>query len=92
MRIIFLFGVAAFLAGILYHLKGIELVALCITITLVLMAEIFNTAVELLMNMLTEKYHTKIRVIKDISAGIVVITSLNAIGVGFILFAKRIFG
>ena len=61
MRIIFLAGVAAFLAGLHFKLNAIELTVLCATITLVFMAEIFNTAVELMMDMLTEKYHTKIR-------------------------------
>jgi diacylglycerol kinase (ATP) len=91
MRIIFMLGLAAILAGVLFHLKGIELVALCITVTLVFMAEIFNTAVELMMDSITEKYHTKIRLIKDIAAGIVLITCINALAVGYALFAQRIF-
>ena len=91
MRIIFLSGIGAFLAGILFELKGIELVALCVTITLVFMAEIFNTAIELMIDMLTTEYHIKIKVLKDISAGVVVLACLNAIAVGFVLFFKRLF-
>jgi len=68
MRIIFLSGIVAFIAGFYFKLKGIELVTLCITITLVFIAEIFNTAIELMMDMLTDKYHAKIKLIKDISA------------------------
>lgn len=91
MRIIFLFGIAAFLAGLHFKLSAIELTVLCATITLVFMAEIFNTAVELMMDMLTKEYHTKIRLIKDIAAGIVVIAALNSLAVGYLLFAKKIF-
>lgn len=91
MRIIFLAGLAAFLLGIYFNLKSIELVALCITITLVFMAEIFNTAIELMMDMLTDKYHTLIKLIKDISAAVVLIASLNALAVGYILFVRKIF-
>ena len=91
MRIIFIAGVAAFLMGVYYHFRGIELVALCITITLVFMAEIFNTAIELIIDMHTSKYHTLIKLVKDISAAVVLIASLNAVAVGFVLFAKRIF-
>ncbi|MDP2904689.1 MAG: diacylglycerol kinase family protein [Candidatus Omnitrophota bacterium] len=91
MRIIFLAGIAAFLAGLHFKLNAIELTVLCATITLVFMAEIFNTAIELMMDMLTEKYHTKIRLIKDIGAGIVVIAALNSVAVGYLLFAKKIF-
>ena len=91
MRIIFLSGIAAFLLGVYFKLKGIELVALCITITLVFMAEIFNTAIELLLDMCTDDYRTLIKFVKDIAAAVVLIASLNAIAVGCIIFAKRIF-
>jgi diacylglycerol kinase (ATP) len=90
MRIIFLFGIAALILGFYFDLKGIELVALCITVTLVFMAEIFNTAVELMMDSITEKYHIKIKLVKDIAAGIVVITCLNAVVIGYVLFIRKI--
>ena len=91
MRIIFLTGVAAFLLGLHFKLSGIELVALCVTITLVFMAEIFNTAIELIIDMFISKYHTLIKLVKDISAAVVLIASLNAVAVGYILFVRRIF-
>jgi len=91
MRIIFIIGIAAFFLGVHFKLKGIELVALCITVTLVFMAEIFNTAIELMMDMLTDKYHTLIKLVKDIAAAVVLIASLNALGVGYILFVRKIF-
>ena len=91
MRIIFLMGAAAILLGFYFNLKGIELVALCITVTLVFMAEIFNTAVELMMNTITDKYNIKIKLIKDIAAGIVVITCLNAAVIGYVLFIRKLF-
>jgi diacylglycerol kinase (ATP) len=91
MRIIFIAGVAVFLLGMYFQLKGIELIVLCITITLVFMAEIFNTAIELLLDMHNHKYHTLIKLVKDISAAVVLIASLNAVAVGYALFFKRIF-
>ncbi|MEI6631107.1 MAG: diacylglycerol kinase family protein [bacterium] len=91
MRIIFMLGILAFLLGLHYQLKGIELVALCITITLVFMAEIFNTAIEMMIDMVTNKYHTLIKLVKDIAAAVVLLASLNALAVGYILFFRRIF-
>lgn len=91
MRLIFLSGIAAFLLGILFHLKGIELVALCITVTMVFMAEIFNTAIELMIDMINDRYHALIKVVKDISAAVVLIASLNAIAVGYVLFIRKLF-
>lgn len=91
MRIIFMLGIMAFLLGIYFNLKGLELIALCITITLVFMAEIFNTAIEMLMDMLSAKYHIRIKLVKDIAAAIVLLASLNAVAIGYVLFAKKIF-
>lgn len=89
MRIIFVTGFFAFILGFIFKLNGIELVALCITITIVFVAEIFNTAVELMMDAITEKYHTKIRIVKDIAAAVVVLSILNSLVVGYILFSKK---
>jgi len=91
MRIIFMMGIAAFLLGLYFSLRGIELIALCVTITLVFMAEIFNTAIEMLMDMITAKYRMRIKLVKDIAAGVVVITCLNAAAVGYVLFIRRLF-
>lgn len=91
MRIIFLMGLAAILMGFYFNLKGIELIALSITVTLVFMAEIFNTAVELMMNSIAEKYNTKVRLVKDIAAGIVVIVCINAAVIGYVLFIRKMF-
>lgn len=91
MRIIFMLGIAAFLMGLLFKLKGIELVILCITITLVFIAEIINTTIEMMIDMFTRKYHTLIKLLKDISAAVVLVACLNALAVGCIIFGKRFF-
>lgn len=90
MRIIFMFGLMAFLFGVYLGLRGLELVALCITITLVFMAEIFNTAIEMAMDILSSKYHTRIKLVKDIAAAVVLLASLNAIAVGCIIFGRKL--
>ena len=91
MRIMFSCGIIALLSGLFFKLKGIELVALCITITLVFMAEIVNTSIEMMIDMFTRKYHTLIKLLKDISAAVVLLACLNALAVGYVLFYKKIF-
>lgn len=91
MRIIFMLGIMALLMGLYLELRGIELVALCITVTLVFMAEVFNTAIEMMMDMLTAVYRVRIRLVKDIAAAIVILASLNALVVGYILFVRKLF-
>ena len=91
MRIIFMLSIVTFLLGIYFGLNAIELVALCITITLVFMAEMFNTAIEMMIDIFTDKYHTLVKLVKDIAAAVVLIASLNAIAVGYILFVRKLF-
>ncbi|MEW6100857.1 MAG: diacylglycerol kinase family protein [Candidatus Omnitrophota bacterium] len=90
MRLIFMFGLVAFALGLSFQLSGLELSILCISITLVFMAEIFNTAIEMLMNMCTAKFHARIKLVKDIAAAVVLLTSLNAVAVGSILFLRKL--
>jgi len=90
MRIIFMTGILASLLGIYLKLNSIELVVLCIAVTLVFMAEIFNTAIEMSMNMLTAKYRIRIKLVKDIAAAVVLLTAINALAIGYILFVRRI--
>jgi diacylglycerol kinase len=80
----------AALAGIYLQLRGIELAALCISVTLVFIAEIFNTAVEIMLDMTTRKYHTLVKLVKDISAAVVLVASVNSVAVGVIIFLPRL--
>jgi len=91
MRIIFMLGLAVMLLGAYFQLKGMELVVLSITITVVFMAEMFNTAIEMLMNMLTAKYQIRVKLVKDIAAAVVLLASINAVAVGYVLFIRKLF-
>ncbi len=55
---------------------------LFICVSGVLAAEMFNTAVESVVDMVTQAYHPLAKLAKDIAAGAVLITSINAAIVG----------
>ena len=73
-------------SGLLFRLGKIEMLVLLFTATLVLMAEMFNTAVEVVVDMITQSYHPAAKFAKDVAAGAVLIAAINAIVVGFVLF------
>jgi len=89
MRVIFLMGIAASLLGLYLRLRGIELAILFTTVTIVFVSEIFNTAIEILMDIVSEEHHVKIKLVKDISAAVVLLASLNAMVIGYIIFVHR---
>lgn len=90
MRIHFLVGLLFILLGIYLNFNSLEIIALTITIALVLVAEMINTATELIVDMVREEVHPAARVIKDIAAGSVLVTAINAVIVGYILFSKKV--
>ncbi len=85
MRIHFFIAAAVFIISLFLNLTRVELIILSATITLVLVAEMLNTAVELLIDMVTKEYHPIARVVKNIVAGVVFICSVNAVLVGYLL-------
>ncbi len=54
-------------------------------IALVLAAELFNAALEALVDRLHPERHPEIRVVKDMAAGSVLLVSLGAVAVGVIM-------
>jgi len=86
MRFHFAIVVLVLGVGALYGLDRIETLILLFTISMVLMAEMFNTALEAIVDLTTEVYHPLAKFAKDIAAGAVLITTLNAMVVGFLLF------
>jgi len=89
MRLHFLMGLFAVLLGVLLNFNYIELIVLCLTIAFVLFAEMFNTAVEYTVDLVSQEYHPLARIVKDIGAGAVLLSAMTAIVVGYILFASR---
>jgi len=90
MRIHFLAAVLIVLLGIYLSFSKTELMLLCITVAIVLVGEMGNTAIELLVDIVKTEFHPLAKIIKDISAGCVLVASINALIVGYILFANRL--
>jgi diacylglycerol kinase (ATP) len=63
-------------------------IILCIAI--VLMAELFNTALEFLVDLVSPEYNELAGRVKDISAGAVVIAALFAVVTGAIIFLPKL--
>lgn len=90
MRVHFLFGVFIFLLGILLDFSRIELICLGSIITIVLFAEMINTAIEHTVDLISDAFHPLARIIKDITAGAVLLTTISATIFGYLLFIKHL--
>ena len=83
-------SVPVILAAFYFGFSQTEWLILATAISMVLAAEAFNTAIETFTAHLIKERHTSIKLVKDISAGAVLITVINSIVVGLILFYPRI--
>ena len=63
-----------------------EWVVVCLCIGLVISAELFNTAIERLVDLVSPQRHPLAGQVKDIAAGAVLVCALAAIAVGLIIF------
>ena len=76
--------------GIVLKISGVEWAILALSVFLVLGTEMMNTAVEAAVDLYTEEYNEKAKIAKDVAAGAVVLTALNAVIVSYFLFADKI--
>lgn len=86
MRIHFIMMVLVLLLALLTDLSRKDILVLLFTVSLVLMAEMFNTAIEAVVDMVVQSYHPLAKFAKDAAAGGVLIATVTAIMVGIILF------
>jgi len=90
MRVHFLFAVFIILLGIYINLSALEIIALVITITGVLCAEVFNTAIEHTVDLISDKRSPLGRIVKDVGAGAVLLAAISAAIVGYIIFSRHL--
>ena len=88
MRFHFLCAFLILLAAFFFGVQRVDWLLLCLATCLVLMAEMINTAIEATLDLLHSKFHPSVRVIKDISAGMVLVAVMNALILGFFVFSK----
>src|SRR6059058_6014377 len=89
MRIHFGIAVAVLITAAAVGVSKIELIVLLLAITFVLVAEMINTAVEGTIDAATTSFDPMAKLAKDIAAGAVLIASVNAIAVGYLVFAGK---
>ena len=76
--------------GIYLKLNLIEWSIITIAIVIVISAELFNTAIETIVDMVSPQKNEKAKLAKDISAGAVLILAIGPAIVGFMIFFPKI--
>jgi diacylglycerol kinase (ATP) len=90
LRIHFVVAVAVIVLAVIVSVSRLELIVLLISITFVLITEMINTAVEGAIDVATTSFDPMAKLAKDVAAGAVLIATINAIAVGYLIFSTRI--
>ena len=86
----FTVAAAVLVAAIGFGVSKLELIVLLLAITFVLVAELVNTAIEAAVDVASTSFDPMAKLAKDIAAGAVLIASVNALVVGYLVFADRL--
>ena len=89
-RIHFAAAITSIIAGFYFKIDNVEWLVLIITIALVIICEIINTAIEHIADFVSPDIHPKIKTIKDLVAGAVLISAISAVVVGLLIFFPKI--
>lgn len=83
-------AVIVVIISLFFNLSKAEFLCFLFTIVLIIFAEMVNTAIETVVDLYVDVYHPKAKIAKDVAAGGVVITTINAIIVAYFLFFDKI--
>ena len=90
LRIHVIIEALALIASLLVGVSKLELAILVLVILLVLVTEMFNTAMEFAVDLVTKEYHPLAKLAKDVSAGAVLTSSAGAVLVGYLVLADNL--
>lgn len=89
-KIHFVATICVIVAGIYFNINPTEWINISFCCGLVIAAELINSSIERMCDLITTDYHPQIKYIKDVSAGAVLILSISAIVIGVLIFGKYI--
>jgi len=90
MRIHFLVATGVLIAALSVDVSRIELIALLLAIAFVLIAEMLNTAIEAAVDVASTSFDPMAKLAKDIAAGAVLIATINAVAIGYLVFSGQV--
>ncbi len=83
-------GVLAIILGIVLRISAVEFALVFVAITSVFIAEMFNTVIELCVDLAQPEYHPLAKIAKDVAAGAVLLSAMLAVIIGLFVFVPHL--
>lgn len=90
MKIHALVMILVIVLGVIFKINKQEWITCIICFSLVIGSELFNTAIETVVDMIVTEKNNKAKLAKDISAGAVLVLAIGAAIVGLLIFVPKI--
>ncbi len=90
MKIHFAAAAAVILLSLWLGASRLEITVLCLTIAMVICFELINTAMEVMVDIIVDVYHPKAKIIKDVSAGAVLVSAFFSVVIGWIILGDKL--
>lgn len=90
LRLHFLLGSLVLFSAVYFDCTSVEVLILILTIMVVMVTEMCNTALEFLADGVTFEHHDYIKHAKDVAAGAVLLSAIFAALIGLIIFIPKI--
>jgi diacylglycerol kinase (ATP) len=90
MRIHLAVAFVVLIVSLFLNLTKLELVAVFMAIAFVLVAELLNTAIEAVVDIVTDEYDPRAKKAKDLAAGAVLVAAINALVVAYLVLADQL--
>jgi diacylglycerol kinase len=84
-----LVGIIVILLGLYTNLRWAEWLWILFAIAIVIIVELLNTAIEVLVDLISPHQHPKAGAIKDLSAAAVLVSALLALAIGLFIFVPK---
>jgi diacylglycerol kinase (ATP) len=90
LRIHFLAAVIVLVVALVVSVSKLELIALLLAISFVFITEMINSAIEQAIDVATTSFDPLAKLAKDIAAGAVLIATVNAVAIGYLVFSGEV--
>lgn len=87
MRIHIAIAVIVIILGLILGVSAFEMGILAVMILLVIMAEMINTALEEMVDLIITEHHRQAKIAKDVASGMVLVAATGSIMVGIFILA-----
>lgn len=89
----FHFGAAilVIILSVIFRINAFEMGVLGVMILVVIVSEMMNTVIEEMVDLITKEHRQQAKIAKDVAAGMVLVSALGSVIVGFLVFGPHIY-